>query len=216
MLPEWLREMAGSIRGDYKGELKFTEIVAMGIALTSSMEHGVTKQSWLDSVMSAKEVGADFATSVEERVNDLCPEHAGKTNDWRNMPLYTERISLKFYRILEAFMMEHKLVVPPFGQTWLREPSLLLRARQRSSGAEFATEEEQVYVLKRWLGQLTNVVKTSGDGICAESIKAAARHQSLSNAKRKEMITITKKYFLIFIVDAIMSLPLTMAMTWIT
>ncbi len=89
-LPPWLQKMAHTIQAEYMGELPFAEIVARGIAVTSSMEHGVTKQSWLDSILSFKESTAEgFATAVEANVLALCPEHAHKTHDWKT-PICTQ------------------------------------------------------------------------------------------------------------------------------
>ena len=54
-----------------------------------------------------------------------------------------------------------------------------------------------MYILKRWLGQLTAIASEAGT--VAEGIKAAAKHPSIAPPKRKEMIWVAMELLLAWV-----------------
>ena len=122
------------------------ELLARGFSAGAHMLHGQVRQSWLDIVLHvASDTTGTLGASLRDRVHALCPEHAHKINDWRNLGLLAgPRVRAECWGLVEAFMEEKNLTVPPVPSSWVREPWMLQQGRQATAYA--LSPEEQLYV----------------------------------------------------------------------
>ncbi len=190
-LPPWLQKMARKIRVAWCGQLTQVERFARGLAATASMEHGTVKLSWLDIVLQVAGGSEALGQSLQSRVFAICPEHASKLNDWKNLKTLSTRVTPAAYALVEKFMQREGMIVPPLPQSWLREPYMLLKGRK--SGPEALSPDEQFAAYARILGHLKSVaeaaaLKLSDPGTPRELVRRVPEET------RKRLVVVARKY----------------------
>ena len=122
-MPQFLAAMARNIKVQFLGTLAKDEAVARSLAQTTSMQEGSVKQSWLDVVLQGRAADdVQFGAKLQCRVMLLCPEHADKMTEWKNLSAFCTRVGAAVYEAITSFMAEHGMQGPPYRRNGSHRP----------------------------------------------------------------------------------------------
>ncbi len=192
-LPEWLRQMASAVPCIWLPAMTKVDRLVKGFAAGAAMEHGSVKQSWLEVVLHcAAAGGADLGCTLRKKAEAVCPEHAHRITDWKNLTTLATRVAGLAWTALCNFMDERAMQTPPLPAAWLREPYLLLRGRTGNS--EACTEEEQVLCYHRLLHAVGSIADAEGLSLSDSPGTLAQVHRRIPEPLRKRLVMLCKKY----------------------
>jgi len=193
-LPEWLRSMAAESAVRYVGRMTLAAAKADALARAASMENGISKISWLDTALDAREGGESYARSVDTHVKEKCPEHYAALKTMLDNNSWLPRVTLRTLQIIETAQEDSKCAVVPFKFTWMRDTKLLLEGARKHKAQEHCAALEQELAVAKMLMQVQRIVKSEGGSMqSVKDVEAAMAAKDFRQDGRCRQITTAKK-----------------------
>ncbi len=181
-LPPWFHCFK-AIPAVHAGTLTTTAMMAEGLAASASLEHGVVRISWIETVLAVQNRGDQFGVSLAERLHIIAPEYASKVGDWQHHKSLVNRVHPNCYKDIIDFQERFGMSVVPIPSSWLRVPWVLQCGERRAK--DNISELEQQMTIKRWLGELARLAAENGFDYAQEKELFAAQRLFTETLRRR-------------------------------
>ncbi len=199
-LPQWLMDMAKAVPFQHYGKITYQEACAKWIATSTALSQAQSI-TWMDITMQLMEAGwaTSFASGLQARVLEICPEHAHAINDWKNFGTLIQRVGSESFKSIDAFMETNGMSTVPLPQRWLREPELLLwsggpkKRKHAQTCDKGSTGDEQLCAIGRLL-QLVKHTAQAENKELPDILDLSTIWAKIDKTRRSECITVAKKF----------------------